>query len=176
MAYNAVQHTFYISGTQAGYVNTSGFNNGSDEREKINIKNINTDKSLQRILACRPTTFQRVMDRTDPMISDEVKNRWHIGLIAQEVLSINPHCISEWTNQDGETRYGINYTDFVTHLIGSVQEIVKQLTLQTTLVQELSKQITSHTETIQSQEITITTLLSSHARLMVWAQAQGFSG
>ena len=176
MAYNAVQHTFYISGTQAGYVNSSGFNNGSDEREKINIKSINTEKSLQRILSCSPKTFQRVMDRTDPMILDEVKNRWHIGLIAQEVLSINPHCISEWTNQDGEIRYGINYTDFVTHLIGSVHEIVKQSTIQSTLVQELSKQITSQAETIQSQDATIATLSSSYDRLMAWAQTQGFSG
>ena len=151
MTYSSLYHTFYVSGTQAGYIDATGFHNGSDEREKINIKNINTDKSLQRILACTPKTFQRVMDRTDPMISDNVKNKWHIGLIAQEVLSINPHCISEWTNQDGDTRYGINYTDFVTHLIGSVKEIVKQSTLQE--------------ETIQTHESTIRSLQAQNATL-----------
>ena len=151
MTYSSLYHTFYVSGTQAGYIDATGFHNGSDEREKINIKNINTDKSLQRILAYTPKTFQRVMDRTDPMISDNVKNKWHICLIAQEVLSINPHCISEWTNQDGDTRYGINYTDFVTHLIGSVKEIVKQSTLQE--------------ETIQTHESTIRSLQAQNATL-----------
>jgi len=134
MTYSANEHYFYVTGTLAGYVNAGGFVSVSDEREKINIKNINTERSLQRILSCTPKTFQRIMDRTDPMITDEVKNKWHIGLNAQEVLSINPHCISEWKNQDGEARHGINYTDFVTHLIGSVQEIVKQNTSQAELI------------------------------------------
>ena len=134
MTYSANEHYFYVTGTLAGYVNAGGFVNVSDEREKINIKNINTERSLQRILSCTPKTFQRIMDRADPMIPDEVKNKWHIGLNAQEVLSINPHCISEWKNKDGEARHGINYTDFVTHLIGSVQEIVKQNTSQAELI------------------------------------------
>ncbi len=134
MVYSANEHYFYVTGTLAGYVNAGGFVSVSDEREKINIKNINTERSLQRILSCTPKTFQRIMDRADPMIPDEVKNKWHIGLNAQEVLSINPHCISEWKNQDGEARHGINYTDFVTHLIGSVQEIVKQNTSQAELI------------------------------------------
>lgn len=157
MYYAALDHYFIVNGTQAGYVNSTGFVNGSDEREKINIKNVNTEKSLERILACTPKTFQRVMDRTDPMISDEVKNKWHIGLIAQEVLSINPHCISEWTNQDGEARYGINYTDFVTHLIGSVKEIVKQST--------------SQAETIQTHEATIAALTATCAALQARMEA-----
>ncbi len=134
MVYSANEHYFYVTGSLAGYVNAGGFVSVSDEREKINIKNINTERSLQRILSCTPKTFQRIMDRADPMIPDEVKNKWHIGLNAQEVLSINPHCISEWKNQDGEARYGINYTDFVTHLIGSIQEIVKQNTSQAELI------------------------------------------
>ena len=146
----AVQY-FYVNGSLAGYVNAGGFVSASDEREKINIKNINTERSLQRILSCTPKTFQRIMDRADPMIPDEVKNKWHIGLNAQEVLSINPHCISEWTNQDGEARYGINYTDFVTHLIGSVQE--------------LSKKITSQDELIQAQEAKMATLHGTCASL-----------
>jgi hypothetical protein len=143
MYYSALDHYFIVAGTQAGYVNASGFNNGSDEREKINIKNINTQKSLDRILACRPKTFQRVMDRTDPLLSDKVKDKWHIGLIAQEVLSINPHCISEWKNQNDETRYGINYTDFVTHLIGSVQELSKIIAKQDARLEALEAALAS---------------------------------
>ena len=144
MYYAANDHYFYVGGLLAGYVNAGGFVSVSDEREKINIKNINTERSLQRILSCTPKTFQRNMDRDNPMIPDEVKNKWHIGLNAQEVFSINPHCISEWTNQDGAARYSINYTDFVTHLIGSVQE--------------LSKKITSQDELIQAQEAKMATL------------------
>jgi hypothetical protein len=151
MYYSAAQHIFTINGTQAGYVNSSGFNNGSDEREKLNIKSINTAKSLQRILSARPTTFQRAMDRSDPMISDEVKNKWHIGLIAQEVLQINPHCVSEWANMSGDSRYGINYTDFVSHLIGATQEIVKRMDLQDTIIESLKTQIHELTTLVSSQ-------------------------
>jgi len=152
MYYTASYHAFYIQGTSAGYIDGTGFHNASDEREKINIKNINTAKSLQRILACRPTTFQRVMDRNDPMISDDVKNKYHIGLIAQEVLSINPHCISEWKNQSGESRYGINYTDFVTHLIGAVQEHNAVITSQAATLQSQSAEITALQSTVATLE------------------------
>ena len=68
------------------------------------------------------------------MIPESDKNKWHIGLIAQEVLSVNPHCISECTNQAGEQRYGINYSDFITHLIGSIQEHNKTIQEQTTQI------------------------------------------
>ena len=151
MYYSATQHIFTIQGTQAGYVNSSGFNNGSDEREKLNITSINTARSLQRILSARPTTFQRVMDRSDPMISDEVKNKWHIGLIAQEVLNINPHCVSEWANMSGDSRYGINYTDFVTHLIGATQEVVKRMNSQDTIIETLKAQINELTSLVSSR-------------------------
>jgi hypothetical protein len=141
MAYYALQHDFYVGGTRYGYVNSSGFVNVSDEREKINIKEINTSRSLERILSCVPKTFQRVMDRNDPMIPDEVKNKWNIGLIAQEVMSINPHCISESVNQNGEMRYGINYTDFVPHLIGSVKELSKIIADQDARIKALEAKL-----------------------------------
>ena len=162
MNYYAASHSFYVSATQAGYVNSSGFVNGSDKREKINIKEINTAKSLQRILACTPKTFQRVMNRDDPLIPDEVKNKWHIGLIAQEVLSINPHCISEWKNEAGEARYGINYTDFVTHLIGSVKELSAQLTQQNATIATLQSNLDA---SIASQTATANQLAAVLSRL-----------
>jgi hypothetical protein len=143
MAYYALQHDFYIGATRSGYVNSSGFVNVSDEREKINIKEINTSRSLERILACVPKTFQRVMDRNDPTIPDEVKNKWNIGLIAQEVMSINPHCISESVNQNGEMRYGFNYTDFVPHLIGSVKELSKIIAEQDARIKALEAKLAS---------------------------------
>jgi hypothetical protein len=145
-------HSFFISNILAGYVNSTGFINSSDEREKINIKNINTSRSLERILACRPTTFQRVMDRNDPMIPESDKNKWHIGLIAQEVLSVNPHCISECTNQAGEQRYGINYSDFITHLIGSIQEHNKTIQEQTTQISLQQSKIESLESRLASLE------------------------
>ena len=141
MYYGALQHIFQAGGAPAGYIDSTGFHNPSDEREKINIKDINTFKSLQRILSCNPKTFQMVMDRTDFMITDTTKNKWHIGLIAQEVLNINPHCVSIWTKENKEERYGINYTDFVTHLIGSIKEHNKIITQQAAEITKIQSQI-----------------------------------
>jgi hypothetical protein len=105
------------------------------------------------------------MDRTDPMIPDDVKNRWHIGLIAQEVLSINPHCISEWNKPTGEARYAINYIDFVTHLIGAAQEHNKLITAQQIHIATLQADETTMQTTIASLQSQLTTANSTISTL-----------
>jgi hypothetical protein len=158
MLYSAGLHTFFINGIQAGYVNSSGFNNGSDEREKLNISDINTEHSLQRILALTPKKYQRKMNRNDPLIPQEDKDKYYIGLIAQEVQQINPYCISTWKNEEGEERLGIHYQDFVLHLIGSVKEQQNQ-------INELTQKLSTAQEA-----------LTQFNAVLSWAKSQGFSG
>jgi hypothetical protein len=108
---------------------------------------------LERIIKCKPKFYKRKYYDTDKdgkdttPVPQSVKDTICIGLLAQDVLETNPHCVSGWkndnikeTDDDDGTRYGINYGDFTVHLIGAVQEIVKQSTSQATLVQELKKQ------------------------------------
>jgi hypothetical protein len=124
LAINSNQTNFYIQGTLAGYVNSGGFVNVSDEREKEDIKPLKTTRSLERVLQAKPVTYKR--KHTDLLVTEEVKNKSHIGLLAQDTESSNPHCISQWKNEQKEERLGIQYNDYVVHLIGSVQELHKE--------------------------------------------------
>jgi hypothetical protein len=83
------------------------------------------------------------MNRDDPMIPTEDKNKWHYGLIAQELLDIYPECVSEYDNLSGQTRYGVNYTGFIPHLIGAIQLQNTTITTLQTTVQDLTNTINS---------------------------------
>jgi len=123
----------YCLGSLSGYFTNGGYVNVSDEREKEDIKDLKTTRSLQRILACRPKFYKRKIyekeDRTP--VSQSTKETVHIGLLAQDVLQHNPHCVSTWentqTDDEDKSRYGINYGDYTVHLIGAVQEQQKQI-------------------------------------------------
>ena len=129
---------FYYQGTLSGYVTNTGFVSVSDEREKEDIKPLKTTRSLERVLACKPMTYKRKC--TDPLTTEETKNKNHIGLIAQQTCESNPHCVSTWENEEKEERLGIQYNDYVVHLIGAVQEQQKQITsLEATVLAQNNK-------------------------------------
>jgi hypothetical protein len=128
-------------GTVCGYTVGSGGSNVSDVREKHSINDYPSHKSLNKILKLKPKTYKRIHYDTDKDGNEKlpapqwVKDTVHIGLLAQDVLSVNPGCINTWVNPDikptetdnGE-RYGICYDDFIVHLIGAVQEHDKTIT------------------------------------------------
>jgi hypothetical protein len=124
LAISSNQTNFYIQGTLAGYVNSGGFVSVSDEREKEDIKPLKTTRSLERVLQAKPVTYKR--KHTDLLVTEEVKNKSHIGLLAQDTESSNPHCISQWKNEEKEERLGIQYSDYIIHLVGAVQELHKE--------------------------------------------------
>jgi Chaperone of endosialidase len=141
-------------GTAVAYTNGSGWNTISDEREKINIKDLDTNHSLQKILACKTKHFNRKIYDSETPIPDEVKDEVCVGLLAQDVLEFNPGCVDTWVNDkitptpdDDGTRYSLNYHDFTIHLIGAVQEQNKTITALQSQIQEQDAKINA----LQSQ-------------------------
>jgi hypothetical protein len=137
----------YCLGVLSGYFTNGGYVNVSDEREKEDIKDLKTTRSLQRILACIPKFYKRkIYEKEDGTpVSQSTKETVHIGLLAQDVLQHNPHCVSTWentqTDDEDKSRYGINYGDYTVHLIGAVQELSKTVTSSASQIQEQQKQI-----------------------------------
>jgi hypothetical protein len=146
----AAVHYHYVNGALAAYLVGGGWVNVSDEREKHDIHDLKTSRSLERIMACKPKYYKRKYYDTDkdgeqmtPAPQAE-KDAVCIGLLAQDVLQHTPHCVSGWkndnvkeTDDDDGSRYGISYNDFTVHLIGAVQEQQKQIdTLQKKIVEQ----------------------------------------
>jgi hypothetical protein len=151
---------FYYGGTLSGYVTNTGFVSVSDEREKEDIKPLKTTRSLERVLACKPMTYKRKC--TDPLTTEETKNKNHIGLIAQQTCDSNPHCVSTWENEEKEERLGIQYNDYVVHLIGAVQELHKESLAWRAVSTEQQKQIATLQDVVKRQQALIDALLSKY--------------
>jgi hypothetical protein len=156
----AAVHYHYVTGALAAYLVGGGWVNVSDEREKEDINDLKTSRSLERIMACKPKFYKRKYYDTDKDGKDTTpapqaeKDAICIGLLAQDVLQTNPHCVSGWkndnvkeTDDDDGSRYGINYNDFVVHLIGATQEQQKQIDRLT----ERSKVMEDHARDLERQ-------------------------
>lgn len=154
----SAQNTFVnVSGLLSAYTVAGGWINVSDAREKEEINDLKTSRSLERILKCRPKHYKRKYYDGTP-VDQAVKDTVCIGLLAQDVLSHTPHCVSGWTNdkieptdEDDGKRFGINYGDFTVHLIGAVQEQQKQIAEQASRMSEQEKKIAEqagHIETL----------------------------
>jgi hypothetical protein len=152
----AAVHYHYVNGAMAAYLVGGGWVNVSDEREKEDINDLKTSRSLERIMACKPKYYKRKYYDTDKDGKDTTpapqaeKDAICIGLLAQDVLQTNPHCVSGWKNEniketddDDGSRYGINYGDFTVHLIGAVQEQQKQIDAQAKQIAELTALVQS---------------------------------
>ena len=119
---------FEISGSQKGYINSSGFNNGSDVALKENIEDI--EYGIDTIKQLRPRQF----DRIDAPDIDKAE----VGFIAQEVESIIPELISN-SKPEGSTGQivkGMNYAALTSVLTKALQE-------QQTLIENLTARIES---------------------------------
>jgi len=118
-------YLFEIGGVQKGYINSSGFNNGSDVSLKENIENITYGLDTVKLL--KPRKF----DWKDAPADDKAE----IGFIAQEVESIIPEIISE-SRSDGEgtSIKGMNYGALTSVLTKAIQE-------QQTIIEDLKARI-----------------------------------
>jgi len=105
---------FEISGTQRGYINASGFNNGSDVALKENIEDI--EYGLNTVNQLRPRKF----DRIDSPDVDKAE----VGFIAQEVEPIIPELISNSKPEgaEGQIIKGMNYGALTSVLVKAIQE------------------------------------------------------
>jgi uncharacterized coiled-coil protein SlyX len=156
---------WYVNRSLAAYITGGGWTNVSDERCKHDIHDLSTKKSLQRILKCKPKYYKRIME--EPTGENPIPNkqedidRVHIGLLAQEVQEFNPHCVSTWYDKDESKeneKLGIQYNDFVIHLIGAVQEQQKQIQKQEDTIKKLE-------DAVAESGLRINTLLSHLAKL-----------
>ena len=136
--YWALEHRFYYLGNLRGKVDNSGFVNTSDERLKTDIQLLDTESSLQKVLQAVPKRYKWKISDDNGMMDQEEKDKYHVGLIAQEVMVSNPHCVS----LGKDDIYGIQYNDYIIHLIGAVQQMHARITyLEEQLVQVHQTQI-----------------------------------
>ena len=120
------QHKFEIAGSQKGYINASGFQDGSDIKLKENIQDISY--GLDTVLSLKPRKF----DWKDAPEEEKAS----IGFIAQEVEEIIPEIISESVSPDGDeyTIKGMNYGALTAALVKAIQE-------QQTIIDDLKSRI-----------------------------------
>lgn len=140
---NAKQTLIYYETTLVAYSYAYSWAIVSDAREKEDIKDIKTSRSLERVLKCKPKTYRRKTYSKTPTTTPEVTC---IGLLAQDMKDINPHCISPWENteiekntEDDGMRMGISYNDWVVHLIGATQEQQKIIDTQKQQIDTLTE-------------------------------------
>lgn len=145
---------FCHSGAVSAYTQPWGIQDVSDERCKREINDLNTKRSLEKILKCKPKYYKKVYpENAKTPVPDEIRDVVGVGLIAQEVQQFNPHCVSTWTDTSnkpadmeekdyaGEERLGINYKDWTIHLIGAVQELTKTITTQQGMLNSQQEEI-----------------------------------
>lgn len=136
LALYAAQTRVYFNYALCAYTVAGGWVNISDEREKEDIQDLKTSRSLERIMALKPKHYRRIYRNGTTPVPDKVKEARLVGFLAQDVLKTNPHCVSTWQNQEAKTddddgvRFGICYNDYITHLVGAVQEQQKQIQIQ----------------------------------------------
>jgi len=141
-----------FNGVQCAYTNAAGWQNVSDEREKEDIQDLKTDKSLSRVMALKPKHYRRKYYELANPVPQEVKEKRHIGFIAQEVQESNSHCVSTWCNENVKTeeddgsRLGMSYNDYIVHLVGAVQEQQRMINEQQRIINKQQKQIQLLTE------------------------------
>lgn len=143
--------TIYTScyGGINNYTNGGGWVYSSDKRVKKDIKDIKTARSLERIMALKPKTYKKIYhpDKSSTPIPQEVIEANHVGFLAQDVMETNPHCVSEWVDDncvcDGDDgkRLGISYGDINVHMVGAIQELKKQNDAQQKEIDELREMV-----------------------------------
>ena len=109
---------FERAGTGVGYIDASGFNDGSDEALKKDIADITY--GLDTVKSLKPRKFKWKSNSEDS-----------IGFIAQEVESIIPEVVSESNASGTPTSFkGLSYGHLTAVLVKAVQELegrVKEL-------------------------------------------------
>ena len=168
------QTTFTYYGNASGYTVSSGGANVSDEREKHSISNVNTANSLKKIMMIKTKYYKRKYYDTyadgkpkGTPVPDHVKNEVCIGIMAQDLLATgilapavtkapmkNENIVP--TDDDDGTRLGVNYGDINIHMIGAIQEIVRQNERMQKDIDELVKKVKQNsTQDTITKQLTI---------------------
>jgi hypothetical protein len=130
----------------------AGWNLQSDLRLKDEIEPMT--QCLDKIVALRPVSYRWKSNMDSPYKS--------FGLIAQEAKDVIPEMVNALQASTHGEIYGITYTTCIPILIGAVKELSSTVTTLQAENAQLKSQVSS--------------LSTSHASLLAWAQSQGFSG
>lgn len=92
-----------------------GIIDGSDERIKNTIKDLDKHESAKTIYSLKPKSYRYNFEETG----------YHHGFIAQEVLKSVKNgwniCPKAFPNENGEVFYGMRYTELIADLVATVQ-------------------------------------------------------
>ena len=126
-------YAFYSKSTHpsvfSGAVSGTAFNISSDARLKRNITNV--DNGINTIMKLRPVSYEKKSSLT----SDDYGKVREIGFLAQEVQTVLPNLVSEFTKDNGEKILGVQYSELIPVLTKAIQEQQKQ-------IDELKKEVT----------------------------------
>ena len=101
----------------------------SDARLKRNIANV--DNGINTVMKLRPVSYEKKSSLT----SDDYGKVKEIGFLAQEVQTVLPNLVSEFTKDNGEKILGVQYSELIPVLTKAIQEQQKQ-------IDELKKEVT----------------------------------
>ena len=102
------------------------FGSLSDARLKKNIESISTDQAIDIISKLRSVTF----DWRDDIFNENKRNTSDIGFIAQEVESIVPLAVDEYTEVNtGEVFKRIKHERLIPYLLSAIQYLLKKESL-----------------------------------------------
>ena len=138
-------------------------------------------------MRCRPKYYKRKHYDCDkdgtpltPAPQSQI-DQIHIGLLAQDMFDINPHCLSTWqnkyipeTDEDDGTRYGICYNDWIVHLIGSVQQqqcVIEAANTQITTLQTANTTLNGTCAALQQENIELKSQVSTLSASMAGLSA-----
>jgi hypothetical protein len=103
----------YLNSSSSGLIATS------DRNLKNTIQAIKCDKSLNSILNTNICSFFY-----NHASEDDIKeNRKSIGVIAQDLQTVNPHCVLQHKNLDETTNLGVSYNDLFLHNINATKQL-----------------------------------------------------
>jgi hypothetical protein len=98
----------------------TAFGSLSDRRLKENIMNIPSDIALDKVKSLRPVTF----NWRDDIFNESARGQSDVGFIAQEVESIIPYAVSNYSEiNSGEMYKRIKHERIIPYLIAAVQTL-----------------------------------------------------
>lgn len=92
----------------------------SDERIKKDIIDININESYNNILQLNPKNY---------VFKNDINNKLHSGLIAQDVKKILPHLVDIINTEEMEDLHVIKYTALIPHLINCIKKLDNELNI-----------------------------------------------
>lgn len=98
---------------------TTNLTETSDLRLKKDVRDINITESYNNILQLQPKDY---------IFKNDINNKLHSGLIAQDVKEIFPHLVEVLNTEEMKDMYVIKYTSLIPHLINCIKKLDDELT------------------------------------------------